>query len=185
MIAKCLERAETLGVTVRAEVQRFETLEMHRKYKSIYLAGPTFNLLPDDETALAALRRLRAHLEEDGGVAFVPLFIPDPIAEEVLHQYRETTDARRSHDPFRRDRRRPQRPGPHANRDASLRTHRRRPGRISRARLGHPLVVHQTVRGPCRDERPTDLIDVAERSEGNRLRGAADSGKAASLRAAA
>lgn len=93
MIEKCLERAATFGVDVRVEVQRFETLEMHRKYKSIYLAGRTFNLLPDDETALAALRRLRAHLDEEGGVAFVPLFIPDPIPEEVLGQYRESTDA--------------------------------------------------------------------------------------------
>jgi hypothetical protein len=51
-----------------------EDLGLPRRYRTIFLAGPTFNLLPDDETASAALRRIRAHLA-DGGVAVVPLFI--------------------------------------------------------------------------------------------------------------
>lgn len=41
------------------------------------------NLLPDDATALAALRGIRAHLAE-GGTALVPLFTPGPTPAEQI-----------------------------------------------------------------------------------------------------
>jgi hypothetical protein len=48
-----------------------EDMDLGRRYRSIYLAGATFNLLVDDATAGAALGRIAAHLEP-GGVAPVP-----------------------------------------------------------------------------------------------------------------
>ena len=43
-----------------------EAMELPRPFRSIYLAGPTFNLLVDDDTAWRALARIRAHLEPEG-----------------------------------------------------------------------------------------------------------------------
>ena len=60
-----------------------EAMELRRHYRSIYLAGPSFNLLPDDDTAWRALARIRAHLEPDGS-ALIPLFVPAPVPDERL-----------------------------------------------------------------------------------------------------
>ena len=57
--------------------------ELARRYRSIYLAGPTFNLIVDDDTAWRALARIRLHLEPDGS-ALIPLFIPRPLPAEAL-----------------------------------------------------------------------------------------------------
>jgi hypothetical protein len=67
-------------------------MELPRRYRSIYLAGPSFNLLVDDDAAWRALARVRAHLEPDGS-ALIPLFVPDPIPPVVLGVPRtHTTD---------------------------------------------------------------------------------------------
>jgi hypothetical protein len=68
-----------------------EHLSLQRRYRSIYLAGPTFTLLPDDETALQALRAIRQHLTPDGQ-ALIPLWIPDPTPPSDLGVHREATD---------------------------------------------------------------------------------------------
>jgi hypothetical protein len=72
-----------------------ERLDLPRRYRAIYLAGPTFNLLADDETALTALERIGSHLAT-GGAALVPLFIPEPTPEEQFGVTREhvTDDGR-------------------------------------------------------------------------------------------
>jgi IMP dehydrogenase len=54
-----------------------------RKYRSIFLAGATFNLLPDDTSALQALVRIREHLAPDGSV-LLPLFVPHPTPSTAL-----------------------------------------------------------------------------------------------------
>ncbi|MFF7871139.1 hypothetical protein ACFZCT_32500 [Streptomyces qaidamensis] len=54
---------------------------------AVFLAGPTFTLLPDDAPALAALRGIRAHLAE-GGTALVPLFTPAPTPAEQIGRVR-------------------------------------------------------------------------------------------------
>jgi hypothetical protein len=54
---------------------------------AVFLAGPTFTLLPDDAPALAALRGIRAHLTE-GGTALVPLFTPAPTPAEQIGRVR-------------------------------------------------------------------------------------------------
>jgi hypothetical protein len=66
----------------------FEAMDLGRRFRSIYLAGATFNLLPDDESAAAALERVAAHLERDGA-ALVPLFVPQTTDVAVVGSIRE------------------------------------------------------------------------------------------------
>ncbi|MFE5212388.1 class I SAM-dependent methyltransferase [Streptomyces sp. NPDC056600] len=77
MLERLRRAADEQGLTVTVHHQRMEALDLPRRYRSVFLAGPTFTLLPDDATALAALRGIRAHLLDDG-TALVPLFIPEP-----------------------------------------------------------------------------------------------------------
>ena len=60
-----------------------ESMELARHYRSIFLAGATFNLIVDDDTAWRALARIRAHLEPDGS-ALIPLFMPAPVPDDQL-----------------------------------------------------------------------------------------------------
>ncbi|HEX2384830.1 MAG TPA: class I SAM-dependent methyltransferase [Acidimicrobiales bacterium] len=95
MLAICRARAQAQGLTVDLYEQAMERLDLPRRYRAIYLAGPTFNLLADDETALTALERIGSHLAT-GGAALVPLFIPEPTPEEQFGVTREhvTDDGR-------------------------------------------------------------------------------------------
>ena len=68
----------------------FESMDLGRRYRSIYLAGATFNLLPDDGTAQLALQRIAAHLQP-GGSALIPLFVPEPTDAATIGRPRETT----------------------------------------------------------------------------------------------
>ncbi|MEV4342850.1 class I SAM-dependent methyltransferase [Actinoplanes sp. NPDC049596] len=77
MLDRCRANAAALGLDVTLHHQSMESLSLGRRYRSIYLAGPTFNLLPDDAAALSALRAIRAHLTDDGA-ALIPLWIPTP-----------------------------------------------------------------------------------------------------------
>ncbi len=93
MLARCRAAAAEAGIDVVLHHQRMEELDLPgRRYRTIFLAGPTFNLLPDDDTALAALRAIRRHLADDG-VAAVPLFVPAPAEPDELGRPRETRDA--------------------------------------------------------------------------------------------
>jgi SAM-dependent methyltransferase len=91
MIERCRARAAALGLSVDVRVARMETMELPRTYASIYLAGGTFMLLPDDAHASQALARIRALLAP-GGCALIPLFLPDPVAEEHLNVWRAAID---------------------------------------------------------------------------------------------
>jgi len=75
MLARLRVRAQADGIEVVVHHSTIEGMELRRRYRSIFLAGATFNLLPDDDTAWHALDRIRAHLEPGGG-ALIPLFIP-------------------------------------------------------------------------------------------------------------
>ena len=66
MVERCREEAERRGLVVEVHHQRVEDLMLERRYASIYFAGPTFNLLADDETALRGLGSIHAHLTNDG-----------------------------------------------------------------------------------------------------------------------
>lgn len=90
MLDRCRRRADAAGVAVTLHCQRMESLDLPRRYGAIFLAGPTFTLLADDATALAALHGIRAHLAE-GGRALVPLFMPEPTPAEQIGRPSVTT----------------------------------------------------------------------------------------------
>ncbi len=92
MLAICRRRAADEGIAVAVHHQAMESLDLPRRYRSIFLAGPTFNLLPDDTTARRALERIRKHLDE-GGSALVPLFVPTPTPADALGQPRSVTES--------------------------------------------------------------------------------------------
>lgn len=83
MIDRCRLLADERGLTVSVFCQPMEQLDLPRRYRSIFLAGPTINLLPDDEAIAKALMRIREHLQP-GGHALVPTFVPDPLAPHEI-----------------------------------------------------------------------------------------------------
>lgn len=85
MLDRCRRRADEAGVEVTLYCQRMEALDLPRRYGAIFLAGPTFTLLADDATALAALRGIRAHLA-GGGRVLVPLFMPEATPVDRVGQ---------------------------------------------------------------------------------------------------
>ncbi|MFE7232438.1 class I SAM-dependent methyltransferase [Streptomyces sp. NPDC057596] len=87
MLERLRRRADEQSLPITVFHQRMEALNLPRRYRAIFLAGPTFNLLPDDATALAALRGIRAHLADDGA-ALVPLFTPVPTPAEQIGRVR-------------------------------------------------------------------------------------------------
>jgi len=89
MLERCRRAAAAQGIDVVLHHQSMEALDLPRRYRSVFLAGPTFNLLPDDAAATAALRGIRAHLAE-GGSALIPLFIPVPTPRALLGAARTT-----------------------------------------------------------------------------------------------
>ena len=88
MLARCRAAATEAGLDVVLHHQRMEALDLPRRYRTVFLAGPTFTLLPDDATAAAALRAIRRHLTDDGAVV-VPLFLPRPTDPADLGRTRE------------------------------------------------------------------------------------------------
>ncbi len=62
MLGRCRTAAAARGLEVVLHEQAMQSMDLDRRYRSIYVAGPTFNLLPDDDVALQALRRVSAHL---------------------------------------------------------------------------------------------------------------------------
>ena len=83
MLERCRARAIAAGLDVVLHESAMETMQLPRMYRSIYLAGPTFNLVPDDHGALRALERAHSHLVS-GGALLVPLFIPPEVPNEEL-----------------------------------------------------------------------------------------------------
>lgn len=92
MLDRCRRRAIEADLNVLVHHQRMESLDLPRRYRSIFLAGPTFNLLPDDAIATKALGGIRTHLDQ-GGSALIPLFIPQPTPADEIGQHREDVEA--------------------------------------------------------------------------------------------
>lgn len=82
MIERLERRAAARDLQVTAWVDSMEDLRTERPYRTIFLAGPTFNLLPDDETMAQALRAVRRALATEGA-AVIPLFEPEPVYDEA------------------------------------------------------------------------------------------------------
>ncbi|MGN8553714.1 UNVERIFIED_CONTAM: class I SAM-dependent methyltransferase [Microbacterium sp. SLM126] len=74
-------RLQSRGLTAAIHHQRMEDLDLDRQFGAIYLAGPTFNLLPDDLIAASALRAIARHLLPEGA-ALMPLWTPQPTPPE-------------------------------------------------------------------------------------------------------
>ncbi|MFD0534245.1 class I SAM-dependent methyltransferase [Actinomadura luteofluorescens] len=64
MLERLRRRAHEQGISATVYCQRMEALNLPHHYRAIFLAGPTFTLLPDDAAALACLHGIRAHLAE-------------------------------------------------------------------------------------------------------------------------
>ncbi len=90
MLARCRDAAHARGLAVTLHEQPIESMQIERLFSSIFLAGPTFNLLPDDATALRALERIRVHLAP-GGSVLIPLFIPRPTKPTAFGRFRTRT----------------------------------------------------------------------------------------------
>lgn len=88
MLARCADKAAQEGLDLALHHQRMEELDLPRRYSSIFLAGPTFTLLPDDQSALRALHGVKRHLT-DNGSALVPLFIPRQTPQDQFGRERE------------------------------------------------------------------------------------------------
>jgi SAM-dependent methyltransferase len=80
MVERCRRRAGVEGVDVVVHQADMTAMSLGRRFQTIFLAGPTMNLLPDDATTTAALAAIYSHLEP-GGRAFIPLFEPAPVAD--------------------------------------------------------------------------------------------------------
>ena len=91
MLARCRRAAVERGVEVVLHEQSMQTMNLDRTYRSIYVAGPTFNLLPDDDAALRALVAIRRHLSADGA-ALIPLMVPAPTPPNALGRARTHTN---------------------------------------------------------------------------------------------
>ncbi len=83
MISRLHRRAAERGLQVDARVASMETMRPVRTYQTIFLAGPTFNLLPDDQAMAQALCRIKQVLTSDG-TAVIPLFIPEPVGIDEI-----------------------------------------------------------------------------------------------------
>ncbi len=77
MIDRARARAGEMGIDAVLHLADMRDFALGRTYRSIYLAGPSFNLLLTDDDAGAALRCIHDHLAPEGR-ALVPLFVPDP-----------------------------------------------------------------------------------------------------------
>ncbi len=91
MLQRCRRAAADRGLEVVVHHQRIQDLDLSRRYRTIFLAGATFNLLTTDEDASAALVRIRAHLDP-GGSALIPLFIPAQTPPEDLGRAKQATE---------------------------------------------------------------------------------------------
>lgn len=83
MVDRLYRRAAQRGLEVTAWVAAMESMSPPRRYRTIFLAGPTFNLLPSDESMEQALVSIRKALTQDG-TTVVPLFVPPVTASSAV-----------------------------------------------------------------------------------------------------
>ncbi|WP_299520888.1 class I SAM-dependent methyltransferase [uncultured Serinicoccus sp.] len=95
MLERCAQEAQVRGLAVTLHHQRMEHLTLPRLYRSIFLAGPTLTLLPDDATAGQALQAIARHLHPEGR-ALVPVSEPAPTRPDATGSIRQTTASDKS-----------------------------------------------------------------------------------------
>lgn len=79
MLARCRHSASQRDLEVTLHHGLMQDFSLSRRYRSIFLAGPSFTLLVSDQDAERALSCMRSHLEPDGSV-LIPLEVPDVAA---------------------------------------------------------------------------------------------------------
>jgi SAM-dependent methyltransferase len=82
MLDRARARAAERGLAVTLHHAPMQEMDLGRRYRSIFLAGPTFDLVLDDALVATALGRIHDHLEP-GGSALIPLFVPADESAEV------------------------------------------------------------------------------------------------------
>ena len=81
MLVRCEAKAQAQGVRVTLHQQEMQSLTLPTRYRTIFLAGPSFMVLPDRADAERTLQRIYHHLEP-GGRAVIPLYVP-PLSPEA------------------------------------------------------------------------------------------------------
>ena len=89
MLARCGNSAARRGLDVTLHHGLMQNFSLSRRYRSIFLAGPSFTLLVSDQDAQRALSCMRSHLEPDGSV-LIPLELPDVPALRAAIGHRRT-----------------------------------------------------------------------------------------------
>lgn len=92
MLNRLEAAAARQGLEATVHHATFEAMDIGRQFRSIYFAGATFNLLPDDAAAQVTLERIAAHLHPEGSV-LVPLFTPQVAAESAQGKVTQHTTA--------------------------------------------------------------------------------------------
>lgn len=92
MLALCAADARRRRLRVDLICSPIEQLEVPTRFRSIFFAGPTFQLVVDAGLALRALQRIAGHLEARGR-ALIPLFRPQATAESQIGVWREHLSA--------------------------------------------------------------------------------------------
>jgi SAM-dependent methyltransferase len=90
MLERCRAAALARGIEVELVHQTMQAMNLDRRFRSIYLAGPTFQLLVEPDACHRALVAIGRHLEPDGR-ALVPLFVPEPEPPDAIGRWREHT----------------------------------------------------------------------------------------------
>lgn len=83
MIDRLQQRAVERNLDVDVRVAEMQTMRLPRIYRTVFLAGPTFNLLPDDDAMGVALAAIATALAPDG-TAVIPLFVPEPVDPDTI-----------------------------------------------------------------------------------------------------
>ena len=90
MLRLCEIEARQRGYEVRLIHARMEEFRVSERFRSIYIAGPTFQLVLEIDLAVAALQRIAEHLHPEGR-ALVPLYVPEAVAPQHLGRWKEHT----------------------------------------------------------------------------------------------
>ena len=88
MLELCRLEADRQGLRVELACQSMQAMDIGRRFRSIYLAGPTFQLIVELTDVALALHRIAGHLTADG-YALVPLFTPQPADPAIIGVWRE------------------------------------------------------------------------------------------------
>ena len=79
MLRICRRKAEQRGLTVTVHVQAMQTLDLARRFRTLFVPAGSFMLLTDRDDAERALARFHAHLVP-GGRVLIPLERPSGTA---------------------------------------------------------------------------------------------------------